>query len=101
MGGLTLGREFCRVWDMPYRRCYCLLALIVAGILALGAKDAAAADSIRIAVKTFEAAGVEQSLAVAIKPLLTNELQKSSHIVVIEETRLDDALGYMRLQQSG
>ena len=75
-----------------------IVSLLFAGASQLRAQTPA---PIRIAISPFETAGAEQSLSVALKPFLKKELSNSTRLIVIEESRLDDALDYIKLQQSG
>jgi len=81
-----------------------MAALVVLGLIAPAghrAAHAARAEPVRIAISTFESAGVADSLAVALKPFLVKDIAASPRIIVVEESRLPDALEYIKLQQSG
>jgi len=63
--------------------------------------SAQAPEPIRVAIDPFNAPGIGKSLGAALEPVLSEELSGSPRIIVIEEDRLDDALDYIKLQQSG
>jgi len=76
--------------------------LLAVGILGFQRQGQTEPEPIGVAIGTFDASsGTDASLAIALKPFLKKELASSQHIIIVEESRLNDALNYISLEQSG